>query len=238
MKKNIVPILLFIMLLHSCDERRQTPIYANNDEVVIIDKMKCWESVSAEHLIAYITFSSSKSRDKNKNWDKWHRLKDEAQLKGRESLYNDTLFIDIIRNDSILKHMLAQRKILSKKIKGYTGKIPFFKKEINKILEEIVEYKYNSGDEWGLFLFDPTTFLSGSKFYRNYSEYLKDKYSLLENANVKESYIVEFNELLKEIEVLDRKLWMLEHFESARIEVVKEIAKQKRKQNVDSIFNN
>jgi len=61
---------------------------------------------------------------------------------------------------------------------------------------------------------------------------------LLENANVKESYIVEFNELLKEIEVLDRKLWMLEHFESARIEVVKEIAEQKRKQNVDSIFNN
>jgi hypothetical protein len=61
---------------------------------------------------------------------------------------------------------------------------------------------------------------------------------LLENANVKESYIVEFNELLKEIEVLDRKLWMLEHFESARIEVRKEIAEQKRKQNVDSIFNN
>jgi hypothetical protein len=227
MEKSIILIFIFFLFLLSCTEKRQGAIYANNDEVTIINNMDCWSSTWAEGLVVTIALNPNKSNDRK--WKKWHKLKDEVRLKGRESLYNDTLFIDIVRSDTLFKHMLAQRQIFSNKIKSYTIKIPFFKKEINEISEDIVEYKYNSSNKWGLYLYDLNkTFLPHEKFYSNYSEYLKDGYSLIENANVKESDIVEFNELLKEIEVLDRRLWMLKYFESAKIEVEKELAEQNR----------
>ncbi|MDD4777054.1 MAG: hypothetical protein PHV53_02080, partial [Fermentimonas sp.] len=225
--------LILILFFLSCAERQQKPIYANNDEILIIDKMDCWKSVEAESLLTSMALAQDNS---SKKWKKWRSLNDDVKVKGRKSLRNDTLFIDIIRNDSIYKHMLTHRQILSNKIKNYSSKIPFFQKEINKISNDIIEYNYNRKDEWGLYLSAKDFFIPYDKFYSNYSDYLKDGYSLVENANVKESYILEFNDILKQIEVLDRKLWMMKHFESAKIEVEKEFTEQKRKQEIDSLF--
>lgn len=59
-----------------------------------------------------------------------------------------------------------------------------------------------------------------------------------ENSNVQESDITNLNKVLRALEFINRRLWMVKYFESSKSELEKELIEQKRKQEVDKLFQN
>lgn len=201
--------------------------------------MNCWKSYSAELTMRTILFEKDEKVKSNK-WDELHKKQKDAQNKGQVLLLNDSIILDIINNDSLYTFLKEERNTIADSLIQYKSKVPFFKKQIEKISNSIVEYNYYSNNSWGIYEmpFKEDVLFTLEKFYLNYSELLKEGYSLPENGDVSEIDILSVNKILNSLEELDRQLWVVKHFNVTKDKIQKEDLEHKRKQQVDSLFNN
>lgn len=237
--KNLYFFILFISLISCKDSNNTEQLYANEIEKNIIDKMTCWKNYESENIDDQIINTDNKE-EKDKLFDRRFNLDELAYKKGREKLKNDTLFINIIRNDSLLNDLKNQRKLLANKLLTYNKKVSFFDEYIETINKDIVEYAYFFVDEFGIYEYPPRKAdeisLRNKTFYKNYTELLKESYKLLENAKTKEENIISLNETLISLEKIDRKLWCAKYYLEAKQNLGTEKLESERNKKVDSLL--
>lgn len=237
--KNFYLFIIFISLISCKDSNNSQQSYASEIETNVIDKMTCWENYESENVNEQIINTDSKE-EKDKLFDKRFNLDELANKKGRYKLKNDTLFINIIRNDSLLNDLKNQRKQLVNKILTYNKKAPFFDEYLNNISKDIVEYKYLYFDEFGIYEYPPRKtdeiYLRDKTFYKNYTELLKESYKLLENSKTKEEIIISLNETLISLEKIDRKLWCVKYYLEAKQNLEIERLENERNKKIDSLI--
>jgi len=236
-------------------------IYANYAEEEIINNMNCWGSYYENALEVHykkITKNSTKSEERTTR-EEINRLKKDQMAEitlGRKQLYNDTTFIDIIRNDSLYKALLAERKEISKSLSIYKDKVPFFEKFIDKINNDIIEYNAYSHSYWNvkkpqnISPNDGKYYLSAKddyggcyaysksglgifegKHYKNYSDLLKEEYEKgYDNLNIKDEDIKKLNSILKSLEKLDRALWAVKYYKISQKE------REKKKEELNKMI--
>lgn len=251
MKRHLLLIAAGLLAVGCVQNQQPTVVatYANDEEKQIIDKMDCWDSEKGQRAFdLYLSIREDKEKNEKQRaallklkaeyQQEWHQCLDEANAEGRTSLRNDTACIDIIRNDSLYQALLTQRKNLTDSLPEYAKKIAFFKTYLNKIQNNIVEYNYcydsffkDDVASWGIEVYN-----GASIFYKNYSELLKAKYSLLENADIPMQDIVALNRLLMSIEKLDRKLWPVKYYREVQAKIEENALKSRREQQIDSLF--
>lgn len=234
-------LFLFIFLaLISCENSKKSDhYYANEVESNIINKMTCWTNYESENIMYKIVYTDDKE-EKDKLFEKKFNLDELASNIGKENLKNDTIFINLIRNDSLLNEVKRQRKDLVDKILPFKKKVPFFEEYINIISEDIVEYEYLYHDEFGIIEYPPKKVdelsLPIKTFYKNYTEVLKENYKLIENSKIKEENIISLNELLKSLEEIDRKLWCVKYYFESKQNIETEEFENLRNKKVDSLL--
>ena len=130
--KNLYLFIIFISLISCKDSNNIEQSYANEIEKNIIDKMICWKDYESENIDNQIINTDDKG-ETDKLFERRFNLDELACKKGREKLKNNTLFINIIRNDSLLNDLKNQRKLLANKILTYNNKVSFFYVYIDNI---------------------------------------------------------------------------------------------------------
>jgi hypothetical protein len=233
-------LFIFFTILISCkksNEYNQT--YASEVEKSIIDKMSCWNNSESENIMNQII----KTDDKVKNdelYDKKFDLDEQVYNKGREVLKKDTIFINLIRNDSLLNDLKNQRNQLAKKILTFRKKVPFFDEYIENISKDIIEYNYYFVNEFGIYEYPPRNteeiYLRDKTFYKNYTELLKESYKLEENSKIKDEYIIDLNKIIVSIEKIDMKLWCIKYYFEEKQKLEKEKLESQRTKKVDSLL--
>lgn len=228
MEKIFLLLCSLIFIFSNCQQtKRQEEItmrtdivYANDQEKIIIYNMNCWRNA------AFLLANDADAAKVTKG--------------GRESLLYDSLFITIVRNDSLYESLLQQRKNLAKQLRPFKKKVPFFAEHLDDIEYYVIEYMWSyNGKEWGIlkYPFKKETYSFGEIYYNNYSELLKEGYSLLENQTLTEEDVVALNKLLKSIEELDRKLWTVKYFKEKKSELEKHDLEEERARQIDELFN-
>lgn len=237
--KNFLIFILFVSFI-SCnksDVSNQT--YANETEKSIIDRMTCWNNSESENIMNQIIESNDKEIQ-NKLYEKKFDLEEKVYQKGRDALKNDTIFINLIRNDSLLNDLKNQRIQLVDKIKSFSEKVTFFDIYIKNIYKDIVEYNYYYLNEFGIYELAPINTedfrFTDRTFYKNYSELLKESYKIPENSKVKDEHVMELNKLLILLEKIDKKLWCVKYYFEEKQKLEKEKLDNMRSQKVDSLF--
>lgn len=241
MKKIL--FLFIVLFLSSCKQESKVnsiSTYANDYEKTIIENMYCWNSSLAETQMKLIILTNDKEqKDKKRNEHRKEVRK--AIERGRNQLYNDTLFINIVRNDSLFNNLVSQREKLAKELLTFKNKVPFFKYQIDEIYKEVVKYNYVSYPKNGIYEYpvykkDSYNRLGEEDFYENYSEILKEGYSYPENVDINKEDVLALNDVLKSLEELDRKLWLVECYNERKKEFEQQRLEQQRKEELDSLF--
>jgi hypothetical protein len=240
MKNRFSILIVIATIIASCtNSYKPQQTYANEEEKRIIDTMGCWESSYSKSCfnIALLT------QDKDKHDEYFqHAVEsiEESNKKGRDKFKNDTLVINLIRNDSLLQDLKNQRKLLAKKILPFKKTVPFFEKQIDKIRNEIIEYNCLDENVFGIYEYtfkkDEYTYVENKVFYKNYSDLLKEGYKLLENSKFRGDEIKQLNNILASIEDIDRKLWLTKYYFEAKQNIEMKNMKKIRAQKVDSLF--
>lgn len=237
--KIFYSFVIFIFLISCKKDNNTQQSYANEIEKKIIDKMYCWRNYESEKIDNQIIITDDK-KEEDKLFDRRSKLDELAYKNGREKLKNDTLFINIIRNDSLLNNLKNERAILANKILTYNKSITFFNEYIEKINKDIVEYNYFFFDEFGIYEYPPIKsdeiILRDKTFYKSYTELLKESYKLNENSKITEENIISLNEALVSLEKIDRKLWCVKYYNEARQNLEKEKLERERKTKIDSLL--
>ena len=237
--KNLYLFIIFILLISCKDSTNTKESYANEIEENIINKMTCWKNFESEKIDNQIINTENKE-DRGKLFDTRFNLDELAYKKGREKLKNDTLFINIIRNDSLLNDLKNQRKLLANKLLTYNTKVLFFDEYIKTINKDIVKYEYLFVNEFGIYEYPPRKngeiYLRDKTFYKNYTELLKEGYKLLENAKTKEENIISLNETLVLLEKIDRKLWCVNYYLEAKQNLETQKLESERSKKIDSLI--
>lgn len=141
MKNLILVFIVFITTLSffSCESKS---FHANAEEIAIINEMSCWDSYEKlllevehdqkENQKTAIEKEIQKEREKNMTlgeryayMDAWMPYISESEKKGRESLYNNIEFLNIIRNDSLFEELREERKMLAKSLEPFKEKVLF-----------------------------------------------------------------------------------------------------------------
>jgi hypothetical protein len=202
--------------------------------------MRCWSSASAEGTMNIIVFTTEK-KEKDKLWDKWSKEQSVAREKGIKKMYNDTLFIDITRSDSLYNSFLTERNNVAENILHYKDKVPFFSKFIDKIANNVIEYKYYGyyGEKWGIYekTFKKDRLFTPNDFYESFVDLLKEGYSSSENSFVNENDVLSLHTLLRTIEELDKKLWAVKYFKESKKELEERDLEKKRQKQIDSLLS-
>ena len=224
---------------------------ANDEEIAIIDNMNCWKIIYGDVSEYFIDHSKSLSEQDGNCWK--HReptLKEReegmysARTFGREYLCNDTMFINIIRNDSLYNALLNERKEIAKNLSIYKNKVPFFIAFIDKISKNIIEYN-NYYCFWTKRIGRAVAEKNISNFvickndycYENYSDWLKEEYKKrYENSNIKDEDVKNLNDILKSLEKLDRALWAVKYYKTSKNELEKKNKTKQREEQIDKLF--
>ena len=210
-------------------------IYANYEEQAIINNMNCWGADWNSGLFV------PSDRNLTEEQREKRRKKDVVVVRalGRKQLYNDTVFINIVRNDSLYNALLDKRKEIAKSLSIHKNKVPFFKTFIDRINKDIIEYDcygsvywdvkkphnpnytkydYTSSDCGGYYACSEKGLgIYEEKFYNNYSDLLKEEYEKrYETSNVKDEDIIDLNSILKSLEKLDRALWAVKYYKASK----------------------
>lgn len=231
---------LLSLLSISCNQSRNSAkTYANAYEKNIIDEMYCWSSYEAEIILSRIVYTEDEE-EKDRLFDQVSELENKANESGREILKNDTICINLIRNDSLRRVLEKERKTLADNLFSFKKKVPFFSEFIDIITRNIVQYKYISSGDFGISEYPPVKsddiIFRRQTFYKNYTELLKEYYQLAENAKFKEDHIVNLNKILVSLEKIDRKLWLVNSFFEAKKESEIKKLEKDRKAKVDSLL--
>lgn len=235
MKTNSLIILLItiVVTFTSClntETKRET--ISTSEEKSIINKMDCWESYQASTSMALVF---EKDEDKKKDIsDNLLKLGEEAKEMGAQSLYNDTLFIFSIRNDSIYKSKLKERKLLSKSLYSLRNCLPLFKNELLLICKGVVNY--NCLDScFGIiregYNKDDLSLFSKDKFYSSTTNLFKEAYKKDTNSKITDEQIVKIKDLLVAIENIDKHIWSVPSFFQTKNKIEAEALKKKQEQN-------
>ena len=123
--KNFLLFIFFVTLISCKDSQNSKKSYANKSEKNIIDKMICWESYESESIMNQIINTDDKE-ERDNLFQKKFDLDEQASNTAKDKLKNDTIFINLIRNDSLLNDFKNQRNRLAKKILAFNKKVPFF----------------------------------------------------------------------------------------------------------------
>lgn len=237
--KNFFIFILFVSFMSCNNSDISNQTYANETEKSIIDKMTCWNNSESESIMNQIIETDDKETI-DKLYEKKFDSDEKANSKGREALKNDTIFINLIRNDSLLNDLKNQRNQLAIEIKSFIEKVPFFDIYIKNISKDIVEYNYHFVNEFGIYELAPINTedfqFTDRTFYKNYSELLKEAYKIPENSKVQDEHIIELNKLLISLEKIDKKLWCVRYYFEEKEKSEKEKLDKMRSQKVDSLF--
>lgn len=237
--KNFLIFVLFVSFVSCNNSDVSNQTYANEIEKSIINRMTCWKNSESESIMNQIIESNDKEIQ-DKLYEKKFDLEEKIYQKGREALKNDTTFINLIRNDSLLDDLKNQRIQLATKIKSFSEKVTFFDIYIKNIYKDIVEYNYHFVNEFGIYELAPINtedfHFTDRTFYKNYSELLKESYKIPENSKVKDEHIIELNKLLISLEKIDKKLWCVKYYFEEKQKLEKEKLDKMRSQKVDSLF--
>lgn len=201
--------------------------------------MTCWDSSGSESIMNQITSTDDKE-ESHELFKRKFALDEIVYKKGREVLKNDTVFINLIRNDSLLNDLKNQRIQLANEILTYRKKVPFFEEYIENINKDIIEYNYYSNNEFGIYEYPPRdteeTYWREKTFHKNYTELLKKSYNLLDNSKIKDEYIISLNKILVSIEKIDMKLWCVKYYFKEKLQLEKEKPGNQDTKKIDSLL--
>ena len=114
--KNFLIFILFVSFLSCNNSYNSNSTYANETEKAIINRMTCWNNSESESIMNQIIETDDKETIDNL-YEKKFDSDEKVYSKGREALKNDTIFINLIRNDSLLNDLKRQRNQLAIEIK-------------------------------------------------------------------------------------------------------------------------
>lgn len=239
------PILITILIVcwfvgcNSLKDEKQA-IFANENEMNVINIMNCWNSVTGESLRNSSVFENDEKK-RSKLFDKSFKYDDKAEFFGRKALFEDSVFLSCVRSDSTYKSLLKDRSSIAKSLMKFRKSIPIFSEEIEKIRDQIIEYKYFDGNELGIYTdsYNKESYIFNQKFYISLSDLFKEAYIQDSTSNITDKEIVKIDSLLKRIDAIDKHVWAVPYYfeskqkfdeDNAKLEIEK--AKQRK---VDSL---
>lgn len=240
MKKIILTLTILFVLITGCkNHENNTSSLASKSELEIINQMDCWKSSIEDAIGNAIAFGD---KEKSSGYvDNLLEANKEACEYGRERLSNDSVFITCIRDEKKKDELLEKRKKSASELQKLKKIMPFFNDNLEIILQNNLEYKYYDGSTLGLFLepYKKETFLSTKEFYNNISEVFKEYY-IGADSNITDESLITINNLLKEIEEIDKHLWALKYYYEKESEYKKSKSideiKRLKKEKIDSLI--
>lgn len=239
--KNILLLLVISISLSciSCDHMSIGNTLATEREKQIVDQMGCWSSAIREFTINDLFSGSDKTQKEIDDLnDEWLEYSTRDNANGRKSLLNDTIFLSAVRSDSLYQTLYNQRMSIAKPLVEYRAKLPEFAAILENISDNVIEYRYFESGSFGLCetsIEDER--LKNYKFhFNNYNELLKEAYFKNTTNSLSEEELFAINDLLKEVEKIDRHIWCVPYYKETKAGLVARELEKEKNRRIDSLI--